>query len=219
MNQIKPVRIFVVFIIFLIFIAGIVCLRFNELIDSRDLSLLTTVFLVAGFVAIFFEKISEITLIGNTVKLQQINEKSEQLLEQLRVEHFKLRIDSAFAPTNFFSGGDSVFTCRVKLFEIAKDIKEAELLTNPELKEKLLPLLTNHAVFHLDHIKTYGSELSPNPLEGLVDPQDLINAFNDELVNTARVEGVSSNVAKMTKMLENIDIYKNLITAKSWYEV
>ena len=218
MNQIKPMRIFVVFTLFLIFIAGFVCLRVNGLIDSGDLSLLTTVFLVAAFVAIFFEKISEITLIGNTVKLQQINEKSEQLLEQLQVEHFKLRIESAFAATNFFDGGDSIFTCRVKLFEVAKDIKEAGLLTNSELKEKILPLLINHAGFHLAHIQGYGSKLNPNPLKGLVEPQELIDAFSDELLSTVRVEGASSNVTKLKKMLESVEIYKNLITARKWYE-
>jgi len=211
-------RIFVVFTLFLIFIAGFVCLRVNGLIDSGDLSLLTTVFLVAAFVAIFFEKISEITLIGNTVKLQQINEKSEQLLEQLQVEHFKLRIDMVFASSNFFGDGDSIYTAKIKLYEVAKDIKEAKLHKNEELKNKILPLLINHAGFHLNHIQSYGSKLNPNPLKGIEVPQALIDAFSDELLSTVRVEGASSNVTKLKKMLESVEIYKNLIIARKWYE-
>lgn len=208
----------IVFVLFLIFIAGIICLRVNELIDSRDLTVLTTVFLVGSFIAIFFEKISEITLIGNTVKLQQINEKSEQLLEQLQVEHFKLRIESVFAANNFFGGGDSVFTCRAKLFEVAKDIKDAGLQANTELRDKILPLLINHASYHLNHIRGYGSTLNPNPLKDLEEPLELIEAISDEVLNAARVEGASSSITKTATMLENIEIYKNLIAARKWYE-
>ncbi|MDC4505709.1 hypothetical protein OFN07_07025 [Acinetobacter baumannii] len=218
MNQIKPKRLVIVFVLFLIFIAGIICLRVNELIDSRDLTVLTTVFLVGSFIAIFFEKISEITLIGNTVKLQQINEKSEQLLEQLQVEHFKLRIESAFAANNLFGGGDSVFTCRAKLFEVAKDIKDAGLVSNTELRDKILPLLINHATYHLNHVQGYGSTLNPNPLKGIEEPHKLIEAISDEVLNAARVEGASSSISKTAKILENIKIYKNLRTATKWFE-
>ncbi|HCV3139949.1 TPA: hypothetical protein OV568_002419 [Acinetobacter baumannii] len=218
MNKISPCRVVFVSVVLLVFITGIICLRVNNLIDSRDFSLLFIAFLLGSFVIIFFEKISEVTLIGNTVKLQQINVKSEQLLEQLQVEHFKLRIESAFTPTNLFGDGDSVFTCRAKLFEVAKDIKDAGLISNTELRNKILPLLLNHAGYHLDHIQSYGSAINPNPLKGIEEPQELIEAISDEVLTAARVVGASSNITKTAKMLENVELYKNLITARKWYE-
>ncbi|BFM78866.1 hypothetical protein VXG46_001311 [Acinetobacter baumannii] len=217
MNQIKPKRLVIVFVLFLIFIAGIICLRVNELIDSRDLTVLTTVFLVGSFIAIFFEKISEITLIGNSVKLQQINEKSEQLLEQLQVEHFKLRIESAFAADNLF-GGDSVFTCRAKLFEVAKDIKDAELVENEELRNKILPLLKLHTGKHLELVQRYGANLEANPLVSVDDPEEMTKVITDEFVNSAKINGKTSNIEKYKEIINNINLYQNLLNASKWFE-
>lgn len=161
-------------ILALILLCGAICLRVNSLIESRDLSLLIISILIGSFVIVFIEKITEVSVVGTTLKLERINEESEQLLEKLQIEQLKLRIELAFAPTNFFSGGDSVFTSREKLFEIAKEIKDTGLQGNPELKNKVLPLLINHAGFQLDHIQRYGAGMTPNPLMDIEDPLELL---------------------------------------------
>lgn len=218
MKKISPCRVVFVLFVLLVFIAGIVCLRVNNLIDSRDFSLLLIAFLIGSFVIIFLEKISEVTLIGNTVKLQQINEKSEELLENLQIEHFKIRIDLAFSPSNFFNEGDSVYTCRARLFEVAKNIKDAGLEKNQELKNKILPLLINHTKFQLRDIHWYGNKLEVNPLESIEEPQLLVDSLSDDLIDSATISGATTKLGKVKTILENIEIYKNLRTATKWFE-
>ncbi|MCL6243806.1 hypothetical protein M5F04_04365 [Acinetobacter sp. ANC 7200] len=217
MKKTKYSRLWVV-LLALVFISGAICLRVNKHIESSDFSILVVSILVGTFVIIFFEKISEISIIGNTVKLEQINEKSEELLKQLRIEHFKLRIDSAFSPTNFFSSGDSVSTCRAKLYEVAKDIKEAGLLDNDELKNKIQPLLIDHTGYHLKFIRDFGSSVENNPLIELIDPDDFEKAITDEILRSVRIPDAHSNVDKLRAILDNIEIYRNLFKAKKWFD-
>jgi len=216
-KETKNNRLWVV-LLALVFIGGAICLRVNKHIESSDFSILVVSILVGTFVVIFFEKISEISIIGNTVKLEQINEKSEELLKQLRIEHFKLRIDSAFSLTNFFGDGDSVSTCRAKLYEVAKDIKEAGLLDNDELKNKIKPLLIDHAGYHLKLIRDLGSSVENNPLIGLIDPDDFEKAISDEILSSVRISEAHSNVDKLRVILDNIEIYRNLLKAKKWFD-
>lgn len=214
----KTKRLLIVLIFALSFIGGIVYLRVNKIIESSDFTLLIISIMVGSFVIIFFEKISEISIVGNTVKLERINEKSEELLKQLRIEHLKLKIDSAFGATNFFGGGDSVSSCRAKLFEVANDIKEAGLLDNDELKNKILPLLISHAGFHLKLIQGYGFGLEENPLKSLSDPQEIREAISDQILDASKISEASSRVDKMLVILSNIEIYQNLLIARKWFD-
>lgn len=214
----KTTRLIAILNTALIFIVGITYLLVNKIIEPGDFTLLMISIFIGSFVIVYFEKISEITIVGNTVKLQQINEKSEELLNKLRIEHLKLKIDSVFGLSNFFGGGDSVRSCRAKLFDAANDIKNFKLLDNEELKSSIMPLLTNHSNYQLELIRSFGRGLDSNPLEILVDPEEIREAISDEIVNKAQISGVSSNVDKMVIILEDIDIYKKLLKAKQWFD-
>lgn len=217
MNQIKTGRLLFVLILASVIIGGITYLRFERLIESQDYSFLIISILIGSFLIIFLEKISEVSIIGNTVKLQQINDKSEELLKQLRLEHFKLRIESAFGANNFFGGGDSVITCRAKLYQVAKDIKDAELVENEELRNKILPLLKLHAGKHLELVQRYGANLEANPLVS-DDPEEMTKVITDEFVNSAKINGITSNIEKYKEIINNINLYQNLLNASKWFE-
>lgn len=218
MKKISPCRLAIVSVVLFIFIAGIVCLRVNNLIDSRDFSLLLIALLIGSFVVIFLEKISEVTLIGNTVKLQQINEKSEELLEKLQIENFKVRLGQISSGDGLFGDGrDIQYEFKSKLYELVADIKKADLQDNEELKNKFLPMLTSHIDLQLKTIQKFGCFLDPNPLVGIEDPEDLENAITDQLVETARVTMCNSNIAKLKTILDSIKLYKNLLQAKNWF--
>ncbi len=212
-KRLRPVVIVASFIC-----AIIVWLKIDHLIESNDFSVLIAAVMVGSIVIVFFENISEISIIGTSVKLQQVNKDSQQLLEKLQIENFKVRLAQIGSSDGLFGDGrDTQYEFKSKLYELVADIKKADLQDNEDLKNKFLPMLTSHIDLQLKTIQQFGRFLDPNPLVGIEDPKDLENAITDQLVETAHVKMCNSNIAKLKTILDNIKLYKNLLQAKNWF--
>ncbi|ENU4159238.1 Uncharacterised protein [Acinetobacter baumannii] len=218
MKNSKIKRLWPVVLVAIILCIVIVLLKIEHLIESNDFSVLIAAVMIGSIVIVYFENITEISIIGTSVKLQQVNKDSEELLKKLQIENFKVRLGQISSGDGLFGDGrDTQYEFRSELYELVTEIKKADLQDNEDLKNKFLPILTLHIDLQLKTIQQFGCFIDPNPLVGIEDPEDLENAITDKLVEIANVKMCNGNIAKLKSILDNIELYKKLIQAKNWF--
>lgn len=216
------ITIFCIAIFFLICLGVSFWLLKEKYIDSQNFITLIIGSTVLVFLLIFIDRIVEVSLGGTVIKLERLNDKSEKLLEELQVEHFKMRIDLAFTSTGFWGGeGSSIYRSKIKFYEVLKDIKSEGMLNHPKLRDTIEMQLSKTLQQQLEDVQLICSKFSPNPLNGIVDPLVIKSFITPEVISglvKSNSDMYKDKEATKNTIFTRIDVYEKLFNAKKWLE-
>lgn len=222
-KETKSIVITVVIILFYLLCTGLSFWLLREkYIDSQNFITLIIGSTVLVFLLIFIDRIAEVSLGGTVIKLERLNDESEKLLEELRVEHFKMRIDLAFTSTGFWGGeGSSVYSSKIKFYEVLRDIRNHGMLNHPKLRDRIETQLNKSLQQQLEDVQLIGSKITPNPLIGVIDPLIIKSLISTEVIDSSIKPNSNDFKDKETAknaIFHRIDIYEKLFNANKWLD-
>lgn len=198
----------------------------KQAINSDNFVQLISITLLCSFAIAYFNRISEISLLGKfSVRFQEIEKEAEKLLNELQVNVFMMKIDQAIQSGASLGNNSLVRESSREFYEVIQEIKEAGLIKNKvlvsEIRRCLGFLLHGSGGQYMNIIKAGGTFDNKNRFEGIVDPQNMRSLINDDLIENSQNANLYFREDKQKfkdELYLAIDSYENLLRVQKWIE-
>lgn len=207
-------------IIILIFGSGCIYLAYDALLvpklvgEATFLSLVVMTIMVC-FLLVLYKNVTEITLMGNVLKLQGINDEARAMIDsikQAQTELFKASLSQFLKPPGFLGSVHATYDPRVPPFlEFADSL--SELGIHPYIKKELSDVAYTLALGQINNgVEHFFEGVIKVPERGKLHNKEFLRDLTlDEtnLVAVANRKGISVNEVK-AKLKESLNYYNKL---------
>lgn len=200
----------------------------KQAINSDNFVQLISITLLCSFAIAYFNRISEISLLGKfSVRFQEIEKEAEKLLNELKIEVLILRLDRSINSDSTFGGNHYLIRKgSIEFFEIVNEIHRDGLIRNDEILKIIIKF--NDFLLKGQHdyiIKAGYDENNKNPLIinelKVEDPQKIKSIIKSgHLNNSAKINTEFSGDRMFFEKQLNLAIqsYENLLKVEKWIQ-
>lgn len=199
----------------------------KQAINSDNFVQLISIALICSFAIAYFDRISEISLLGKfNVRFQEIEKEAEKLLNELQVNIFMMKIAQALQDGPPLGNNSLVRESSREFYKVIQEIKEAGLIKDKVLVSEIrrcLGFLLNGEGGQYKYIIRAGYTFpdNKNRFEGIIDPQTLRSLIDDDLIENSENANYYFKEDKQKfkdELYLAIDSYEDLLRVQKWIE-